>query len=105
MEPKFKELALLRTLLGWVLLHTTALNTFGKKMGVTADNVASVQSEGFKKSRVDLTEGPNNTVEAEINRIDSPGNAAHETGYDGQMVQKELSNVDPAEEIPRATIV
>ena len=82
----------------------SALDAFGSKMDVTANNIANVESEGFKKSRADLMEGPNGSVEVEINRIDSPGNVVYEEDNQGQMIEKELSNVDLSEEIPQTMV-
>ncbi|MCJ7541059.1 MAG: flagellar basal body protein [Desulfobacterales bacterium] len=82
----------------------SALNAFGTKMAVSANNVANIESEGFKKSRADLTEGVNSTVEVEVTQIDSPGNIIFEPDNTGQMVEKELSNVDLTEEIPQTMI-
>ncbi|RJQ57755.1 MAG: hypothetical protein C4530_12030 [Desulfobacteraceae bacterium] len=79
----------------------SALSAFGKKMGVTSNNVANWQSEEFKKSRTVLTEGQNRTVKTQIERIDTPGPVVAETGKDGKEIERELSNVDLAEEIPQ----
>ena len=76
----------------------SALNAHGEKMGVTANNVANVNSEGFKKSRAVLEEGFNSHVEVEITRVDTPGPIVTEI-EDGERIEKELSNVDLAEEI------
>jgi len=82
--------------------NISALKAFGVKMGVTANNVANVETEGFKKSWALLQEGDSGSVEVDITRIDTPG--AIRTEYiDGQQVEREMSNVDLAEEIP-ATI-
>ncbi len=81
-----------------------ALNAFGTKMDITDNNIANVASEGFKKSRAILSEGDNGAVEAEVTRIDTPGNIIYEEDRDGQMVEKELSNVDLSEEIPQTII-
>jgi flagellar basal body rod protein FlgG len=82
----------------------SALYAFGKKMGVTANNVANLQSDGFKKSKVVLEEGPGGSVKAEINPVDSPGNVVYEENGDGRLVGKELSNVDLSEEIPQTVL-
>ena len=77
----------------------SALNAHGEKMRVTANNVANVNSEGFKKSRAVLEEGVKSHVEVEITRVETPGPIITEI-EDGERVEKELSNVDLAEEIP-----
>ncbi len=79
--------------------NISALKAFGTKMGVTANNVANVESEGFKKSRALLQEGVRGSVNVDISRIDTPGPIR--TKYiDDQQVETEMSNVDLAEEIP-----
>ena len=81
----------------------SAIKAFGEKMGVTANNIANVQTEEFKKSTATLVEGPRENVEVEITQPDIPGPViVDET--DGQLTQKEMSNVDLAEEIPQTII-
>ena len=76
----------------------SSINAHGEKMGVTANNVANVNSEEFKKSRAVLEEGVRSHVEVDISRVDTPGPLVSEV-IDGERVEKELSNVDLAEEI------
>jgi flagellar hook protein FlgE len=81
----------------------SAVKAFGEKMGVTANNIANVETEGFKKSTATLVEGPKENVEVEITQPDIPGPViVDET--DGQLTEKEMSNVDLAEEIPQTII-
>ncbi|MFH1350144.1 MAG: flagellar basal body rod C-terminal domain-containing protein [Pseudomonadota bacterium] len=76
----------------------SAVQTFGTKMGVTANNLANVETDEFKKSRATISEGPAEGVVVEIEKVDSPGPTV--TGLvDGEMKERELSNVDMAEEI------
>ena len=79
----------------------SAIDAFGKKMGVTANNIANIESEGFKKSRAVLQEGLNGGVEVDISQIESQGDIIYDKNVDGQIIEKELSNVDLAEEIPQ----
>ena len=81
----------------------SALKAFDKKTGVTANNVANVKSEEFKKSRAVLTEGAQKEVRVEIEKIETPGPIVSEI-EDGKVVEKELSNVDLVEEIPQTII-
>jgi flagellar basal-body rod protein FlgC len=81
----------------------SALKAFGKKMGVTADNVANGASEEFKKSRAVLTEGAHSEIQVDIEKIETPGPIVSEI-EDGEMVETELSNVDLVEEIPQSII-
>ena len=79
--------------------NLSALRAYGTKMGVISDNVANVNTDGFKKNRVVLREGQNQSVKADIQKDNSPG-AAYSTVENGQRVDKEMSNVDLAEEFP-----
>ena len=81
----------------------SALKAFGDKMCVTANNIANVETEGFKKSRATLTEDPAKNVTVEITRSKTPGPVVDDTS-DGQSTEKELSNVDLAEEIPQTVV-
>ena len=83
--------------------NISALNAFGKKMGVAANNVANAASDEFKKSRTVLTEGNQNDIRVEIEKIDTPGPIVSEI-KDDKVVEKELSNVDLAEEFPQTII-
>ena len=81
----------------------SALNAFTKKMNVIANNVANVETEEFKKSRATLVEGPENSVQVEISQPEDPGPTVVEVN-DGQMEEKQMSNVDLAEEIPKSMV-
>ncbi len=76
----------------------TALTAFRKKMDVTANNIANVNTDEFKKSRVNLEEGPYGGVTAQVQEINTPG-MPKETIRDDQVVEVESSNVDLAEEL------
>jgi len=81
----------------------SAVKAFGEKMGVTANNIANVETEGFKKSRATLVEGPRENVAVEITQSDTPGPIVVDV-TDGQFTEREMSNVDLAEEIPETII-
>jgi flagellar basal body rod protein FlgG len=83
--------------------NISALSAFEQKMQVIADNVANVNTEGFKKSRAILKEGPVGDVHVDIERIDTPGRPEFET-RDGRIIERELSNVDLIEEIPQTIL-
>jgi flagellar hook protein FlgE len=78
--------------------NLSALKALDKKMQVTADNVANVNTNRFKKSRADLIEGQNSTVRVDIDKVDTPGFPIQEY-EDDQWVDSETSNVDLAEEL------
>jgi flagellar hook protein FlgE len=81
----------------------SALIAFGKKMAVTASNVANLQSEGFKKRRAILEEGSHGEVTARIETLDTPGVVITEEDAHG-TVERELSNVDLEKEIPETIL-
>ena len=81
----------------------SAVKAFGEKMGVTANNIANVETEEFKKSTATLVEGPKKNVEVEITQPDITGPVVVDE-TDGQLTEKEMSNVDLAEEIPQTII-
>ena len=77
----------------------TALKAFVTKMGVTANNVANVNTDGFKKNRVTFQEDRNGGVRVEITRDEIPG-LRYDRIQNGEVFEKETSNVDLSEEIP-----
>ena len=76
-----------------------ALKAFSKKMGVTANNVANVNTDRYKKKNATLQEGENGVVRVNITKDKSPG-IIYQTVEGDRMVPKETSNVDLAEEFP-----
>ena len=81
----------------------SAIQAFGEKMGVSANNIANVETEEFKKSTATLVEGPKHNVEVEIKQPDIPGPVVADV-MNGQLREIEMSNVDLAEEIPQTMI-
>jgi flagellar basal-body rod protein FlgC len=77
---------------------------FGKKLAVTANNIANVNTNGFKKSRAVFNEGPHGGVQINIKQMPAPGHPilAEENG---QMIEGETSNVDLSEEIPQLILI
>ncbi len=77
----------------------SALHAFTEKTESIADNTANVNTDGFKKTRVTLHEGEQNSVVPQVNRINTPGPIVYEQAADGEnLVEK--SNVDLGEELP-----
>ena len=75
----------------------SALGALGIKLGVTADNIANVNTDGFKKSRAILKDTDLSGVTVSISRVDTPGSSI--PSEDGSPQMKESSNVDLGEEI------
>ena len=83
--------------------NLSALRAFGKKMAVIANNVANINSEGFKKSRAVLKEGTVKEVAVDVTQVETPGSLLP-VEEDGKTVLKETSNVELAQEIPEASL-
>ncbi|MBL0713171.1 MAG: hypothetical protein JJV98_05675, partial [Desulfosarcina sp.] len=67
-------------------------------LGVTADNVANVNTNGFKRNRAVLHEGPAGDVRVNVSKDMSPV-PDDPLAPDVPGVEKELSNVDLADEM------
>ncbi|MBN1932710.1 MAG: hypothetical protein JW786_13990 [Desulfobacterales bacterium] len=81
----------------------SALKSFDKKMNVITNNIANVESQEFKKSRATLVEGPESSVKVEISQPKYPGPTVVEE-KDGQIMEKEMSNVDLTEEFSQSIV-
>jgi len=81
----------------------SALQAYKTRLGVTADNIANVNTAEFKKSRTTLKEGVNGDVQVDINRVNTPGHRYQELEGD-QLIEKEGSNVSLEEEIPEMMV-
>jgi len=77
----------------------SALQAYKKSMGVTANNIANVNTDEFKKSRATMKEGVNGNVEVDVARVNTAGHRFQEL-EGNQMVEKETSNVNLEEELP-----
>lgn len=78
--------------------NLSALNAFDKKMQVTANNIANVNTNDFKKSEATLSEGDHGGVKVNVHRVDTPGYPTEQLEGES-MVNTETSNVDLAEEL------
>jgi flagellar basal-body rod protein FlgC len=77
----------------------SALQAFGQKLGLTAGNIANVNTDGFKKSRAVFQEGRNGEVTVNEQRVNSPGIPLEEEAA-SEGATRESSNVALEEEIP-----
>jgi flagellar hook protein FlgE len=82
----------------------SALQAYKTRLGVTADNIANVNTAEFKKRRVSLKEGINGDVQVDINRVNTPGHRYQELEGD-QLIEKEGSNLSLEEEIPEILVI
>lgn len=80
-------------------IHTalSGITAFAKQIEVSAHNVANVNTDGFKKSRVDLVELEGGGVLPVVQKDDSAGPAVLKDTGNGQT-QVALSNVELGEE-------
>ncbi len=74
-----------------------------QKVAATAHNVANVETDGFKKTRLTLEEGEQGGVVARAEIVDSPGPVVLEETAEG-LQPVEQSNVDLTEEIPSLVV-
>jgi flagellar basal-body rod protein FlgC len=81
----------------------SALQAHKTRLGVTADNIANINTDEFKKSRASLKEGARGDVQVDINRINTPGRLHQEIEGD-QLVERESSNVNLEEEVPEMMV-
>lgn len=79
----------------------SGVRAFGKKLDVQADNIANVETDGFKKSRTVMSTEDNTGVRADIQKVDTPGPPNPEALVD-PTAEKERSNVDLVEEVTAA---
>ena len=81
----------------------SALQVNKTRLGVTADNIANVNTDEFKKSRAIQKEGSNGDVQVNIERVNTPGHRYQEL-EGNQLVEKEGSNVSLEEEVPELMV-
>jgi len=74
----------------------SALGAFFRKMDVTANNIANVNTNNFKKSRTEMEDVYPSGVKVSISRVDTPGDLLPP---DEQSQNQESSNVNLAEEL------
>jgi len=75
----------------------SAFSAFTTQARVSADNVANVNTEGFKKSRAEFKSNPEGGVSVTVRKVDTPGALMAQQTENG-LELKESSNVNPAEE-------
>lgn len=77
-------------------ISLTALRAFDQKLNVNANNIANVNTDKFKKSRVDLQESANGGVRVTIEQVNTPGISLGTNERSGE--ERESSNVTLEEE-------
>lgn len=71
-----------------------ALRAFDLKNQVIANNIANVNTDGFKKSRADMTQTSFPGMTVSVQQVNTPGDTVTIGG-----MEREASNVDVAEEL------
>ena len=74
----------------------TALKAFDIKLDVNANNIANVNTDGFKKTRVNLQEAYPGGVQVTLEQVNTPGILLGTNEQTGK--ERESSNVNLAEE-------
>lgn len=81
----------------------SALQAYKSKMRVTANNIANVNTDEFKKDRATLKENTNGGVQVNVQRVNKPG-IRYKAFKGDPLAEKESSNVNLEEEIPEMMI-
>lgn len=81
----------------------SGLQAYQTRLANTANNVANVNTDGFKKSRVLLAEQLPQGVAASVERVETPGAQVQQQTPEGYDFV-ELSNVDLGEEMTEQMI-
>lgn len=76
----------------------SSINAHGRKLAVTANNVANVNTNGFKRDQAVLQEGANGEVRLNVCKDDTPA-PEDPLAPDAPGFEKELSNVDLVDEM------
>jgi flagellar hook protein FlgE len=74
----------------------SAIGAFSRKMDVTANNIANVNTNNFKKSQADMEETYPSGVKVSISQVDTPGDLLPPSE---RNQNRESSNVNLAEEL------
>jgi flagellar basal-body rod protein FlgC len=80
-----------------ILNNLSALHAFDKKMQVTSNNVANINTNGFKKSQAVLKEGDNGGVKVDVHQVKTSGYPMKQL-EGNRVMETETSNVDLTEE-------
>ena len=76
----------------------SSINAHERKLGVTANNVANVNTNGFKRRQAALQEGPAGHVRVNVRQDNTPA-PEDPLAPDAPGVEKTLSNVNLADEM------
>ena len=77
----------------------SALQAFSTRVNSNANNIANANTDGFKRTRVNLESTEPGGVKAVVEKMDTPGATFFQEGSSGQE-EVERSNVELSREIP-----
>ncbi len=81
----------------------SALQAFGTKIQSHANNIANANTDGFKKTRVIMSETQPRGVKATVDQVNTPGPTVFQETATG-LDPVEFSNVDLGSEIPELNL-
>jgi flagellar hook protein FlgE len=90
----------IRKMITGIYSAMSGLYSIQKKTASTANNVANVNTEGYKTTRVTLANMEPQGVKPHVSKVDTPGPLVQEPAPDGGMTLVEMSNTDLSREIP-----
>ena len=80
-------------------IGVSALTAYRLALDTTGHNIANVNTDGYKKYKAVMQEGPVGNVQIDVSRVDTPG-YPFSVMENGQWIEKEASNVELTDEIP-----
>jgi flagellar basal-body rod protein FlgC len=86
----------------------SALHAYGQKLGVTAENIANVNTPGYRRKTAVLSEGSQGDVTVHVNPSSQPAEGAAANRRPAPGVTEppsNVNNVNLAEEIPSLVTV
>ena len=75
-----------------------AIQSHFTRLQASSDNIANLNTDGYKGRRVTINEGPTGAPTTTLSTDMSPGPSRLELNQKGEMVEVEMSNVDLATE-------
>jgi len=71
-----------------------AIQSHFTRLQASANNIANLNTDGYKGERVTIGEGPDGTPAATVSIDTNPGPSRMELNQKGELVEVEMSNVD-----------
>ena len=75
-----------------------AIQSHFTRLQASANNIANLNTDGYKGKRVIINQGPTGTPTATVSTDPNPGPSRMELNQKGELVEVEMSNVDLATE-------